>query len=166
MIHKAVAAMLLCPIVCILADDTELKHREPLPPNGIAEYRIDQGKKIAVRLLTTVYIRSGVHSDKVDLKTVFPVIVDGHTVIPAGSFLDAEVAGFHHSASKDRAEIDLRLKHLMISGEARKSLHSALATIIATAERRGSEVYIAPDTTTEMILQDPIAFPIEREQNR
>src|SRR5260370_763563 len=88
--------------LCLAADEPQLKHRTPLPQNGVTEYRIEQGKRIPVRLLNTVSIRTGEQDGRVYFQTVFPVVVSDHTVIPAGSYVDAKVT----DVRKDRLKID------------------------------------------------------------
>ena len=165
MIVKAVVAIILCPAGWIVADDTQLKRRDPLPQNGVSEFRIDQGKRIPVKLLTTVSLDADGHPDRADLQTVFPVIVSGHTVIPAGSYLDAEVTGMHRRVrTKGQTEFSVRLSRLMLPGGKHQELHGCLGTMTATTVIRGSTIVIVPGTIIDIILQDPIVFPIEQER--
>ena len=166
MIAKAVAAFLLCPAAWLLADDTQLKRRDPLPPNGITEYRIEQGRRIPVRILTTISTRSAA-DQHIDLQTVFPIVIAGRMVIPVGSFLDAELVGIHASQrAKARLDFDVRLNQLILPNGEHRDLRGCLSSVRAVTTNRGSDVVVVPGTTTEVLLQDPIVFPVDPVVNR
>ena len=162
---KAVAALLLCSASWVWADDPQLKRRDPLPANGVSEYRVDQGRHIAVKLLTTVSLRTGAGVAHVDLQTVFPVIIAGRIVIPTGSYFDAELAGVHASQRiKGRAEFDVRLNRMILPTREQRDLHGCLGSVRAATTVHGSDVVVVPGTTTEVVLQDPIVIPVENHQ--
>jgi len=166
MTAKAVAAILLCPAAWLLADDAQLKRREPLPQNGVSEYRIDQGRRIAVKVLSTISFRSEPRTDRVDLQTVFPVVVSGRMMIPAGSFVDAELVGIRNSALRTKGRIDfiVRLNRLVLPDGSHRGLHGCLGSIRAATTLHRSDAVVVPGTTTEVVLQDPIVFPATDER--
>lgn len=167
MMLKAAAAILLYSAACLYADDGQLKSREPLPQNGGSEYRLDQGKRIPVKLLNTVSLGPGVRGDHVNMRTVFPMVVSGQIVIPSGSYLDAQVTEVHRAGrAKDRAEVEVRLNQLTFPNRDHRLLHGALASINAATTVHGSEIVVVPGTVTELLLQDPLVFPVEQVNNR
>jgi len=164
-------AIALCVAACLapgLADDEpQLKHRAPLPQNGVTEYRIEQGKQIPVKLLNTVSIRTGPQGGPVDLQTVFPVVVSDHTVIPAGSYIDGKVTDVRRAAhTKGRVELIVRLGRLTLPNGGQRPLDACHGSMTVSTSVHGSEVVIVPGTTADIVLQDAIVFPVEQVPNR
>jgi hypothetical protein len=158
--------------VCLAADEPQLKHREPLPQNGVTEYRVEKGKRIPVKLLNTLSIRTGSiligpQDGRVYLQTVFPVVVSNHTVIPAGSYLDGKVAEVRRPAhSKARVEVDIRLGRLTFPNGGGRRLEDSYGSMTAATSMHGSDAVMVPGTTADIVLQDPIVFPVEQVPNR
>jgi hypothetical protein len=164
---KVVAAIALSFAACLAADQPQLKQRAPLPQNGVTEYRIEQGKHIPVKLLNTISIRTGDQDGRVYLQTVFPVVVSDHTVIPSGSYIDAKLIELRRTArGKGRAEIYLRLGRLSLPNGSQRQLDACHGSMTAATSVHGSDVVIVPGTTADIVLQDPIVFPVEPVPNR
>lgn len=163
MFLKAVAALSLC-IVSMSADEPQLKQRQPLPQNGVTEYRIGQGKRIPCKFVNTVSLRDAAQAERVYLQTVFPVVVANHMVIPAGAYLDAKLAEVRKtSRSKGQAELFIRLGRLTMPGGEQRQLGACFGTISVAVNARGA---VEPGTMADIVLQDPIVFPVEHESNR
>jgi hypothetical protein len=165
-----VAVITLClaawPAPCLSADEPQLKHRAPLPENGVTEYRIEPGKRIPVKLLYTLSLRSGEQRGRLYLQTVFPVAVSDHTVIPAGSYIDGKVMDVRRPThAKDRVELYLRLGRLTLPNGVQRELGACHGSMTVDISAHGSDIVIVPGTTSDIVLQDPIVFPVEQVPN-
>lgn len=151
-------------ILGIAADEPHLKPRSPLPQNGVTEYRVDPGRRIPVKLLNTISIGA---DERLYLQTVFPVAVLDHAVIPAGTYIDGRVSGFRKAAhSKARIEMTLRLDRLSLPSGHEKLLQRCYGSMTVPVSMHGSESVIVPGTTSDIVLQDAIVFPIGPEAAR
>ena len=166
MTSKALVAILLCPLAMLIADEPQLKSRQPLPPNGQTEYRVEQGKHIPVRLLSTVALHAAGQRDHAYFQTVYPVVVLERTLIPAGSYLDAQVSEIKRIRPKGRSEFYVRLGRLTLPNGKQRQLSPCKGTMMAAVSIHGASVFIMPETTADIILEDPIVFPVEEAPNR
>jgi hypothetical protein len=163
---KAAGATLLALFsISLLADEPQLKQRPPLPPNGtFTGYRVAQ-ERIPVKFLNTVTIH-GPEGDLVFLQTTFPVMTVGNRiVIPARSYIDAEVTTIRPSRRvKGRAELYVRLGQLTLPGGAQRPLRAdseaahPAGIIEVPFTMRGGDVVVVPGTTAEIVLVDAILF--------
>jgi hypothetical protein len=148
----------------ILADEPQLKARPPLPASG---YRVAQGQRIPVKFLNTVTTR-GSEGDRVFLQTTFPVTAANRIVIPARSYIDAEITAIGRAdRGKGRAELRVRLGQLTLPSGVQRPMRgepdvSHPTGIIAAAfTMRGQNVMLVPGTTAEIVLVDAILFRTE-----
>jgi len=154
----------------MMAAEPQLKQRDPLPLNGIAAYRVDQGQRMPVKFLNTLSTRDAAEGDKLYLQTVFPVAVSGRIVIPTGSYIDAEVisvrrAGRGTGHNGGRAEVEVRLGRVTMPNGVERQLDAG-GWIRAAVTRRGPDLLLLPGTTTDIVLRDPIVFSIEEVRSR
>lgn len=146
----------------ILADEPQLKQRPPLPANGASGYRVAQGQRIPVTFLNTVTTR-GSEGDRVFLQTTFPVMAANRIVIPARSFIDAEVSAIGRGA-KGRAELRILLGQLTLPNGVQRPLRGdsegsrPMGVIAAAITMHGSDAMLVPGTTAEIVLVDAILF--------
>ena len=159
---KAAGVLLLASTFSLLAgDEPQLKARPPLPPNGASVYRIAQGQRIPVKFLNSVTTR-GTEGDRLFLQTVFPVSAANRIVIPARSYIDAQVTSIHRlDRGRDRAELYIQLGQLTLPGGVQRALRTDMegarpnGIIAAVFTTRGGDVILAPGTTAEIELVDP-----------
>jgi hypothetical protein len=185
---KAAALLLFCPAASLLASPLQLKPRDPLPANGSSEYRVKQGQRIAVKFINTLTTRNGAETSPLYLQTIFPVTVSDRVVIPAGSYIDAEVTEVRkEKGGKGRAELFVKLGRLTLPNGVQRPLRATLENatgekskgptrplrapapmgmIAASFAIHGSDAIFAPDTVAEIVLQDPIVFPADDRQNQ
>lgn len=187
----ALAVLVLLSLVGPAAAQPELKHRDPLPVNGTTEYRVEQGVRIPVKLLNTVHTRISDSGERVLLQTVFPIMAARRVVIPAGSYIDAELIGLRRVGhAKDRAELLVKLDALTLPDGIERKLRSdpaaggsrdesnsshadaakgqkatrefcPHATIAAAFTMHGPEAVFVPGETADVVLRDPILFTPE-----
>lgn len=166
MVRKAVVAIFLS-LAALSADEPQLKSREPLPINGVTEFRLDSGKRIPCRLLNTISILNPVKGERVFLQTVFPVIVAKQIIIPSGTYVDGKITDVRRSTRmKGQAELLIRLNLLTLPNGQQRPLETVSGRMTAAISARTSGPVIVPDTTADIILQDPIVFPVEPPLNR
>jgi hypothetical protein len=164
---KGIAALVLCLAASLAADQPQLKQREPLPESGASGYRIEQGKRIPIKLLNTISLHNGEQDSRLYLQTVFPVAVQNHNVIPAGTYVDAKLTDVVRAGrAKDRAELFLRVTRFTMPNGSHRQLDVCRGSMIVTISTRGSGLVVVPGTTADIVLQDPIVFPVEPIPNR
>lgn len=117
----------------------ETKPAAPLPP--IARFRevtVPAGTKLVVRLNSAVASDTSRVEQAVEGALTEPVVVDGTTVLPAGSIVKGEVSAVEPSGKvKGRARLALRFHSIAVEG------HEAPYTIAARIDR------LAPATKGE-----------------
>ncbi len=186
---KAAAILLFCPAASLIAAPLQLKARDPLPANGSSEFRVKQGQRIAVKFINTLTTRNGAETSPLYLQTLFPVMASDRVVIPAGSYIDAEVTEVRkEKGGKGRAELFVKLGQLTLPNGVQRPLRATLENatagdkskgptrplrapapmgmIAAAFAIHGSDAIFAPDTIAEIVLQDPIVFPADDRQNQ
>ena len=92
----------------------------PATPNEpaaapVAKLELPVGTRLPLVLHNGITTRIAKPGDPVYLETLFPVIVDGKIMVPAGSYVSGEVTEAKRAGRvKGRAEINLRLKVLIL----------------------------------------------------
>jgi len=115
------------------------KPAAPLPPIArFREFTVPAGTKLAVRLNTAVASDTSRVEQAVEAALAEPVVIDGTTVLPAGSIVTGEVAVAEPSGKvKGRARLALRFRSISVDG------HEAPYTMAARVDR------LAPETKGE-----------------
>jgi type IV secretion system protein VirB10 len=84
-------------------------------PNPNATIRVPSGTHIPLLLHTAISTRSAKPGDPVYFETLFPIMVDGRVVIPAGSYVSGEVTESKRPGRvKGRAQLMARLNTLIL----------------------------------------------------
>ncbi|MGH9703160.1 MAG: hypothetical protein ACRD4K_07280 [Candidatus Acidiferrales bacterium] len=87
----------------------------PAAPAKTAKLEIPTGTKLPLVLHNAISTRSARAGDPVYLETLFPVVVDGKIMIPAGSFVGGEVVEAKRAGRvKGRAELLIKLNTLIL----------------------------------------------------
>ena len=87
----------------------------PAAPAKTAKLEIPTGTKLPLVLHNAISTRSARPGDPVYLETLFPVVVDGKIMIPAGSFVGGEVVEAKRAGRvKGRAELLIKLNTLIL----------------------------------------------------
>lgn len=91
-----------------------------------AQIEVPSGTRIPLVLHNAISTRSARPGDPVYFETVFPVMVDGKVVIPAGSYVSGEVTESKRPGRvKGRAELMIRLKTMILPNAYMVSLAAA-----------------------------------------
>ncbi|MGB8540301.1 MAG: hypothetical protein WCD49_01570 [Candidatus Acidiferrales bacterium] len=88
---------------------------EPSAVPVSAKLEVPAGTHIPLVLHNAISTRSARPGDPVYFETLFPVMIDGHVVIPAGSYVSGEVSESKRPGRvKGRGELMIRLKTLIL----------------------------------------------------
>jgi hypothetical protein len=99
----------------------------PVPASQIPSGKIvlPSGTRIPLVLHNAISTRSARPGDPVYLETLFPVMVDGHVVIPAGSYVSGEVTETKRAGRvKGRAELGIKLTNMILPNAYQVSLNA------------------------------------------
>jgi hypothetical protein len=90
--------------------------RQPPPdPEPPAEYVVETGTKLLLRLTNSVNTRHTAPGDRIYLETVVPFFVDGHLIIPRGSVVIGSVTESQKAGRvKGRSSLSLRFESLTL----------------------------------------------------
>src|SRR6516164_6306264 len=103
------------------------------PPES---YTVTPGTRIALGLVNSVSTKHSVAGDRIYLETVFPIVLNSHIVIPAGSYVTGTVTEIRKPGRvKGRAELYVRFDTLTLPNGVTREFRSRLGSIDA----RGNE---------------------------
>src|SRR3954464_12670819 len=84
------AALLFCTLLAgaVLSGQTQdAAPAESQQPS----YTVETGTRVALGLINTVSTKHSAAGDRIYLETVFPVVMNGHIIIPPGSYVTGTV---------------------------------------------------------------------------
>jgi hypothetical protein len=106
----------------------------PIPP-APAEFVVDQGTRILLRLTNSVNTKRTAPGDRVYLETAVPVFVDGRLLIPRGSYVTGTVTESKEAGRvKGKAALNLRFDSLTLPNGVTRDFRSRAAS----ADARGN----------------------------
>jgi hypothetical protein len=123
---------------------SSLKSRtEAAPPNGT--YTVDAGTHILLNMVNSVSTKQALVGDRIYLETAFPVIADGHILIPQGSWVTGTITEVKRPGRmKGHGELQVRFDSLTLPNGAMRSFKSDLGALDArqdeTLKREQSKV--------------------------
>ena len=107
---------------------------QPTPP-APAEFIVEQGTRILLRLTNSVNTKRTVPGDRVYLETAVPVFVDGRLLIPRGSYVTGTVTESKEAGRvKGKAALNLRFDNLTLPNGVTRDFRSRAAS----ADTRGN----------------------------
>jgi type IV secretion system protein VirB10 len=110
------------------------------PVVGPETYTVTPGTRIALGLVNSVSTKHSVSGDRIYLETVFPVVLNSHIVIPAGSYVTGTVTGIHKPGRvKGRAEMYVRFDSLTLPNGVTREFRSRLGSIDARGDEKLDE---------------------------
>ena len=85
------------------------------PESASMPFQVEQGTRVPLNLINSVSTRHAAEGDRVYLESVFPIVIDGRIVIPAGSYVAGTVTQVKRAGRvKGRAEIFIRFDSLTL----------------------------------------------------
>lgn len=105
-------------------------------PEAPASYTVQTGTHIPLGLINSVSTKHSSPGDRIYLETVFPIVIDGHIVIPPGSYVTGTVTEVKRPGRvKGRGELYVRFDSLTLPNGVTRDFRSRLGAVDA----RGSE---------------------------
>jgi type IV secretion system protein VirB10 len=102
--------------------------RTPEAPNAPAEYLVETGTHLPLRLLNSVSTKHSVPRDRVYLETIYPVLSHGRIVIPAGSYVMGSLTEVKRAGRvKGRSELYLRFDSLTLPNGATRDFRARMS---------------------------------------
>ncbi|HKW88948.1 MAG TPA: hypothetical protein VJN21_09345 [Candidatus Acidoferrales bacterium] len=91
---------------------------QPATPSAAASpkyYVVPKGTQLPLVLHTAISTRGAHVGDRVYLETLYPIVIDSHILIPAGSYVDGEVTEVKRPGRvHGTAELGIKLDHLIL----------------------------------------------------
>ena len=101
----------------------------PAPPAGPAEFTVAAGTRIPLTLRNGIDTKHSREGDRVYLETAYPITVNGHTVIPPGSSVNATITTSKPAGVvKGKGELFIRFDSLTLPNGVTRDFRSRLAS--------------------------------------
>ena len=108
--------MYLCSALLVFAGSLCLCAQEPAPRAESAnpdEFVVAIGTRIPLSMINSVSTKTAASGERVYLESVFPILVNGHVVIPPGSYVAGTVTEVKRPGRvKGRGELYVRFDSL------------------------------------------------------
>src|SRR5207247_2431524 len=109
--------------------------REPKAPDTPSEYVVESGTRVLLRLTNAVNTKHTAPGDRIYLETAVPVFVNGHLIIPRGSYVSGTVVDAKRAGRvKGKSELNLRFDSLTLPNGVTRDLRS----LPSAADTQGS----------------------------
>src|SRR5579863_3141288 len=83
---------------------------------GLSAADIPQGTHVLLRMVNSVNTRTAADGDQVYLRTASPIALDGHILIPEGSYVQGTVSLVKRSGKvSGRAQLGIRIETLTLA---------------------------------------------------
>lgn len=116
------------PRAASASPDPGLKTRDQDPPPS--GYRVEPGTRILLNMINSVSTRQAAVGDRIYLETAFPVLVNGHIVIPQGSWVTGTVTSVKRPGRvKGRGELSVRFDSLTLPNGISRDFRAPLASV-------------------------------------
>ena len=107
--RSAMVPALLFSMSFLMAQTPAPTSADGNPATGSSRYTVDTGTRIPLGLINSVSTKHSEAGDRVYLETVFPIVIDGHIVIPPGSYVTGTVSEVKRPGRvKGRGELYVR----------------------------------------------------------
>jgi type IV secretion system protein VirB10 len=107
------------------------------PPAQQARYTVEAGTHIALGLISSVSTKNSSVGDRIYLETVFPIVINGHIVIPPGSYVNGTVTDIKRPGRvKGRGELYVRFDSLILPNGVTRDFASRLGSVDARGDEK------------------------------
>lgn len=111
--------------------------QNPATQPAPAVYTVAPGTHIPLGLINSVSTKHSVAGDRIYLETVFPIAIDGHIVIPPGSYVTGTVTEVKRPGRvKGKGELYVRFDNLMLPNGVTRDFRSRLGAIDARGDEK------------------------------
>jgi type IV secretion system protein VirB10 len=123
------------------ASDPALKDRPQAAPGN---FQVDAGTRILLNMINSVSTKQALVGDRLYLETAFPIVSNGHILIPQGSWVTGTITEVKRPGRvKGRGELQVRFDSLTLANGVTKNFKSDLGSLDA----RQSETLKREDST-------------------
>jgi type IV secretion system protein VirB10 len=131
-----------------------LKNR-PDSPQAAGQFRVDPGTHILLSMINSVSTKEALVGDRIYLETAFPVLVNGHIVVPQGSWVTGTITEVKRPGRvKGRGSLQVRFDSLTLPNGANRDFRADLGALDSreneTLNREGSKVRGPGDKKTDV----------------
>ena len=124
--------LVLCCLLTVPTVSAQLIERTDPPEGAIT---IPRGTRIPLALINSVSTKNSEPGDRLYLESVFPVIVDGRILIPAGAYVTGQVTDVKRAGRvKGRAEMHVVFEQLILSNGVVRDFRGSLGALEGTSE--------------------------------
>ena len=131
-------------VSALLLSSSFLMAQAPAPPpadanpaTGPSRYTVDTGTRIPLGLINSVSTKHSEAGDRVYLETVFPIVIDGHIVIPPGSYVTGTVSEVKRPGRvKGRGELYVRFDTITLPNGVTRDFRSRIGSIDARGDEK------------------------------
>lgn len=100
-----------------------------------ADFTVQIGAKVPLSLINSISTKHSAEGDRVYLKTVFPVLVNGRIVVPVGSYVAGTVTQLKRPGRvKGRGELYVRFDSLTLPNGVTRDFHGRIGTLDGNAK--------------------------------
>jgi hypothetical protein len=100
-------------------------------------YTVQAGTRIPLGLINSVSTKHSVAGDRIYLETVFPIVIDSHIVIPAGSSVMGTVTEVKRPGRvKGRGELYVRFDTIILPNGVTRDFRSRIGSVDARGDER------------------------------
>ena len=100
-------------------------------------YTVEMGTRVPLGLINSVSTAHSGPGDRIYLESVFPIVISGHVVIPAGSYVTGTVTGVKRPGRvKGRGEIYVRFDSITLPNGVTREFRSRLGAIDSTSNEK------------------------------
>src|SRR5277367_4223249 len=101
------------------------------------EFVVAMGTRIPLSMINSVSTKTAVSGERVYLESVFPILVNGHVVIPPGSYVAGTVTDVKRPGRvKGRGELYVRFDSLTLPNGVTRDFRSRLGSVDARGDER------------------------------
>jgi hypothetical protein len=134
-----VSALLFSPAAFYAQDSAgqALAAQPPVSAEGPSRFTVETGTRIPLGLINSVSTKHSEAGDRVYLETVFPIVIDGHIVIPPGSYVSGTVSEVKRPGRvKGRGELYVRFDSITLPNGVTRDFRSRIGSIDARGDEK------------------------------
>ncbi len=137
--------------VCFLSAGLSFAHQTPdntlkqRPEAAQGTFQVDPGTRILLNMINSVSTKQALVGDRLYLETAFPIVSNGHIIIPQGSWVTGTITEVKKPGRvKGRGELQVRFDSLTLPNGTTKTFKSDLGSLDArqqeTLKREDSKI--------------------------
>lgn len=128
---RCIAAALLLSALCFAQAPPEEPKAEPAAETPVKKtFKVEKGTQVLLSMINSISTKTAADGDKVYLETVFPILVGGKIVIPAGSYVSGTVTHIKRPGKvKGRGEFYLKFDALTLPSGATRDFRAQVSNL-------------------------------------